>query len=330
MQVKRLESKLFGLYNEFLNVHPQAMLYYALPFSSLLEDFLQCSCETLVAIHNGKIEGILPLMSKTGKYGKILNSLPFYGSNGGALVNNKEAELLLLESYEKFSSEFSSATFITNPLCEMLAPRLFDFYDYRIGQWTALGTESELLDSFESSAIRNIKKARREGVQISRTNDISFLYETHFENMQRIGGIHKEKEFFEKISSHFVYKKEWVIYEAFLDGNPIAALLLFYFGETIEYYVPAICFEYRTLQALPLIIWTAMCDGKLAGYKMWNWGGTWRSQDNVYKFKKKFGAQDKKYHYYIKINNPQILHCSKEELLREYPYFYVIPFEQLG
>ena len=37
----------------------------------------------------------------------------------------------------------------------------------------------------------------------------------------------------------------------------------------------------------------------------------------------------KEYEYYIKINNKEILNLSKEELLREYPYFYVIPFERL-
>ena len=55
----------------------------------------------------------------------------------------------------------------------------------------------------------------------------------------------------------------------------------------------------------------------------------WLTQDGVYKFKNKFGAVDKEYKYFIKINNENIYNSSKEELLNEYDNFYVIPFDKL-
>ena len=72
-----------------------------------------------------------------------------------------------------------------------------------------------------------------------------------------------------------------------------------------------------------------MIDSSKKGYKIWNWGGTWLTQTSLHRFKKRFNAQDKIYKYYIKVNNPDIYKSSKEELTKEYPYFYTIPFNIL-
>ena len=131
------------------------------------------------------------------------------------------------------------------------------------------------------------------------------------------------------INNHFEKGKDYNIYIAKLNGEKIGALLLFYYNQTVEYFTPAAVSEYRNVQALPLIIYQAMCEANQKGYKWWNWGGTWLTQDGVYKFKNKFGAVDKEYKYFIKINNENIYNSSKEELLNEYDNFYVIPFDRL-
>jgi hypothetical protein len=73
-----------------------------------------------------------------------------------------------------------------------------------------------------------------------------------------------------------------------------------------------------------------MQNGALNGYKYWNWGGTWHSQTNLYRFKSRFGAKDYEYYYLININNKDILNSTKEILLNEYPYFYTVPFSVLN
>lgn len=330
MQILELDSKLHMLYNEFLNKSNGNMLYYSLPYKKLLEDFLKCGSHYLVAYDRGKVCGILPLMYRKGRYGEVLNSLPFYGSHGRILADNDDAYYLLMDGYNNIVKNYVSANYISNPLvnnCHIKKP-IYDFIDIRLGQWTFLGDQKKLMESFDASAIRNIYKAQRNNIKIVKTNNIDFLYQTHRDNMKQINGIHKEKEFFEKISKNFM-NKNYEIYMALYGETPISALLLFYFGEIVEYYTPATLFEYRTLQGLPLLIFNAMKEAYNKGYKMWNWGGTWKQQEGVYRFKKKFGAIEKEYEYYIKINNKEILNLSKEELLREYPYFYVIPFERL-
>lgn len=327
MRVEKLHSALYNSYNAFLDSTP-SMLYYSLPFKNLLEDFLQCDSHYLVALEGDRICGILPLMSKNGLYGEVLNSLPFYGSNGGIIANDAESYYLLREYYNQFASTFASANYIQNPFMKEPSGILCDFIDRRVSQWTKLRDKDSLMALFAPSARRNIKKALKENIKVATTSKIEFLYQTHRENILANNGIPKERAFFETISKHFS-DKEYQIYMAIYDEKPIAALLLFYFGGIVEYYTPATLLEFRNLQALPLLIYTAMVEAYECGFEWWNWGGTWESQESLYKFKEKFGGVEKCYNYYCKINNQEILNSKASVLLQEYPYFYVVPFGAL-
>ena len=69
------------------------------------------------------------------------------------------------------------------------------------------------------------------------------------------------------------------VYIGSRDDQPIAALLVFYFNGTAEYFTPVIKSEHRNTQALALVIYEAMKDAvSQKGCKNWNWGGTWLNQ----------------------------------------------------
>jgi lipid II:glycine glycyltransferase (peptidoglycan interpeptide bridge formation enzyme) len=177
-----------------------------------------------------------------------------------------------------------------------------------------------------------IRKAIKLNLKSEINNDeyaFRFLIETHHENMQRIGGIPKENRFFESARKIFEKEKEYNLYIAYLHNKPIAAMLIFYFNKIVEYYIPAVKNEFRHMQPLSLLIALAIEDAAKKGYKYWNWGGTWLTQEGVYRFKKRWGARDHSYYYYTRIYDDNTLYLTKEELLREYPFFYVIPFKQL-
>jgi lipid II:glycine glycyltransferase (peptidoglycan interpeptide bridge formation enzyme) len=303
----------------------------------LLEDYLSVESDYLLAIdENDNIQGVLPLMKKEGKFGIIVNSLPFYGSNGGILSKSKEAFELLLDEYNRISNEVSASTYITNTLQKNIPEEKieYDLIDKRIGQWTYINydynIEEEVMKSFHSKTRNMVRKAIKENIEVEIDNtQIDFLYEVHYENITSIGGKAKEKRFFELIGKHFEKGKDYNIYIAKLKGKKIAAILFFYYNRIVEYWTPAVLREYRSYQPTSLIIYIAMIDACRKGYKLWNWGGTWLTQHGVYLFKKRFGAVDKEYKYFIKINNKDIFCSSREELLREYDNFYVIPFDKL-
>ncbi|MEI8109577.1 MAG: peptidoglycan bridge formation glycyltransferase FemA/FemB family protein [Chitinophagia bacterium] len=326
-------------YRSFISTMPHAMLYHGWEYMEFSKGLVGGNDHYLIALNKeDNIEGVLPLIYKEGSLGRVYNSLPFYGSNGGVLANDQECFDFIIENYNRFveDTDFAASTVITNPLrpSDNYEGIASNYKDYRIGQFSSIlfsdDHENKLMDSFHYKTRNVIRKAVKEGVEVSIDNSaIDFLYNTHVNNMTAIGGKPKPKAFYENFPSYYQAGKDYNIYLASFQSEPIAAMLVFYFNGTVEYYTPVIVEKYRSMQPLSLLIYHAMIDASKIGYVRWNWGGTWASQDGVYSFKKRWGTYDINYYYYTQLKNSDILKASRKEILDQYNNFFVISFDQL-
>jgi hypothetical protein len=347
MVIKLLDPSLEKRYEDFLLSSPESLFFASNKYRKLLKEFLKEEDVYFIALDElGEIKGVLPsFLKKNPKLGNVLNSLPFYGSNGGIIEfeNNQSVRLALLDAFYAFSEKNNcvASTLISSPLD--LKEDFYEKYtaytlkDSRIGQLTPLpvkpkdvgGTVMKLIDS----KMRNlIRKAQKLGITISDEQGddyLEFLISTHKENLAAIGGIAKSELFFRSVPKHFNYGTDYKILHAKKDGQLIAALLVFYFNKTVEYYTPVIKAEFRNSQPMSLLIFEELKNAVTKDYSWWNWGGTWVSQGGVYHFKSQWGTKDMPYYYYTKINNEAILNSTKEELLEGYPYFFVAPFDKI-
>lgn len=322
---------------DFLRRQPGGLLYYSPRFRGFLRELLGCSEETLVSRDGDRITGLLGLMRQKGRFGDVINSLPFFGSNGGILADTPAAFSGLKNAYNELvdNARVASATLIANPLqpADYTAVR-HGLNDYRIGQFTHLAGAADdperFMANFESSTRRNIRKALNSSVQIAvDNNNFHFLEQVHRDNMARIGGKAKPVAFFPLVEQHFRAGDDFNLYVASIEGQTVAALLVFYYNQVVEYYIPVIVEEFRTYQPLALIIFEAMQEAARRGCRLWNWGGTWPDQAGVHSFKKKWGTVEHPYVYYIQVNNEAIRHQTSETISTEYQNFYVIPFSLL-
>jgi hypothetical protein len=342
-------------YEYFLNQETTTLLYHSLPYRNfLLKIFEDAEAFYIATYMDGRIVGVLPsIIRRNDRLGNVINSLPFFGSNGGIITSHTledplPVRLALLQKLNDLAQQERavSVTVISNPLDNSR-----DFYekysryhlrDERIGQILHLPRKKEygetpaqytaLKAGFEKNIRRAIEKASKCNMQISHGNTpdmMKGLFDLHQDNIRSIGGIPKPWFVFEAIKDSFTYDKEYRIYSAEMDGQIIAALLVFFYNKTAEYFTPAISEPYRTHQPLSLIIFEAMKEAINRGMHYWNWGGTWASQSGVYTFKKRWGSTDYPYYYYIQLFSPVLRTCTQDELLKEYPYFYVLPFNLL-
>lgn len=341
MEILSLDGLIEKEYTSYISSFPDTLLYVSIPYRNLISAFTKTEFRYLVAMEDDSIEGVLPLfIKKNDKLGTVINSLPFYGSNGGIISNNIAAKRELINRYKQIIIEENalSATIIVSPFEDQA-----DFYDdnlvvsfkdSRVGQITIFPESSDkLMDIFHYKTRNTIRKGIKMNVIVEWENGmqyIDFLFDVHKENMEKIGGAYKPKDFFNLIPNHFKYSDEYRIYVAFIDGIPIAALLTFYFNKTVEYFSPVTVDKYREYQPMSVLIHKAMQDAVDNGYKKWNWGGTWLTQDGVYDFKKRWGTSDFNYYYYTTVNDDSIMKLSKETLLKEYPYYFVLPFHALS
>jgi lipid II:glycine glycyltransferase (peptidoglycan interpeptide bridge formation enzyme) len=192
------------------------------------------------------------------------------------------------------------------------------------------GFEERLLELVDASARRNVRKAQRAGFEVARDEDaLDDLRRLHEENMAAIGGAAKSPAFFDAVPRHFRAGEEWQLWVARRDGAAAGALLTFHFARTAEYYTPAIAHDHRSDQPLAALLVAAMADAAERGMRRWNWGGTWRSQTGVYRFKRKWGADERRYRYLTQLNDERLLDSSPQELGARFANFFVVPFDAL-
>lgn len=338
MRVIELQSDRDADYRAFLAGRNDALLYHSLEFRALLEDVTGGRPRYLVAHdEGGAIQGALPIFEADGPRGVVLNSLPFYGSNGGILAETGAARKALVEHYNRIVVDpvIAAATIVANPLNDdLLGDVSHDYVDGRIGQLSPIKADGDhervLMERFHQKTRNMVRKAIKLGVEVLVSNNaIGALREIHEENMCALGASPKPAAFFESVQTRFLPDTGYRIYVARYERKTIAALLLFFCGEVVEYYTPAVKAAYRDTQALSLIIFRAMTEASRAGYRWWNWGGTWISQESLRRFKGRWGTVDRPYAYRTKLNRPSLLSAMPDELRREYPYSFVVPFRVL-
>ncbi len=343
--IKRLTSEYDESYMNFVMKKKASLMYYSLKFRSFLTDLLQDESEYLIAIDSdNEVVGCLPIFYRDSDNMLVANSLPYYGGHGGPIAKNQEIIEALIVEYVKTIREKGcvASTIIGSPLEDydhlyknVIKP---SFIDERIELMTyfpygtEMTNEDALMSIYHHMERRCIKKAIKNNIKVVINNSgeaIDFLYQVHTDNMNAIGGIPKIRKCFDLIQKHFIAGEDYNVFIAEKDGEKIAALLLFYFNGTVEYYTPAIVEQFRTLQPLTLVIYKAMQSAMEHGYEKWNWGGTGLKQHSLYDFKSKWGTTETRYFYYTRIWDQSVLEIDRRKLMRSFSNYYVYPFDKV-
>jgi CelD/BcsL family acetyltransferase involved in cellulose biosynthesis len=323
-------------WDAFLREHRGGLIYHSIRYRELLLEHLGCEPEYLVARESGEIRGVLPLMWAADSGGRVCNSLPFYGSHGSPVADGSDAERALLDAYNERVTDTSTlaGTMVANPfLGHDPPPPVHDITEERISQATPLPDSADpeaLMRLFAKNARRDVRRADRRGVNVGLDHDgLGDLCRIHQENLLAAGGLPKSNEFFEGLSRHLHRAEDFDLWVARMENSMVAGLLVLYFGRVAEYFTPAVHPEHRRDEPMSLILFHAMLEAARRGFTTWNWGGTQMSQEGVYRFKRKWGARESRYRYFIRINDESLLDSSAEELQERFPHFFVVPFSAL-
>lgn len=345
MRIELLDRNDADRYEHFIKRCENANVYASWGYREVLEDTLDAEGRYLALVNgSGDITGVLPaFVAHHSEYGSVLNSLPFFGSYGGAILEAADPDKAgrLIDGFDDLARQLGcvSSTVVVSPLdvCpDVYESRGYDARDTRIGQVTPLpgkcdNLEDRLFDLYDGVRRRNIRKARKEGVTVRAADSreaLDFVASVHSDNMVAIGGKGKPDSFYASIADRMLGKAECRLYMAYLGEVPIAGLLAFHHNVTADYFIPAAHTNYRRTQGMCLCIHEALADAARQGMRQWNWGGTWRTQDGVYNFKSKWGTQDIPYHYYTRLydGSETLRRMKPAELGQAYPYFFVMSY----
>jgi len=347
IQIELLTPAREAAYRRFLAANPRALIYASLAFRDFLRAVAGGAPRYLLALRAGEVVGVLPYFcAEHPEHGVLFNSLPWYGSYGACTLADEAddaARRALLQGYAEALDrpDLLAATLILDPwenrhldlYAAALRPR---YTDRRIGQVKTLpeagaDLDDRLLYSFRKKTRNLVRKALKQGFALEVTDAEwawRFLHTTHTENIAALGGRAKPWAHFEAMRAHI--PAAWrQIYVARLEGEAVAALLLLYYHQTVEYITPVIKHAYRPRQPLSFLIFHAMRGAVEAGYRRWNWGGTWLSQKSLHRFKAGWGADDYPYTYLVNTGAEATIRAHLQDLQAHFAYYYIFPYSQL-
>lgn len=341
-------------YEKFVGRNAFFPLYGNRRFLNFLECVAECKAHVLLAFDGSNIVGSLPFaVAEHEGVGRVVNSLPWYGSHGSvvvdrSLVANGAGEDVISALLAEFvrtidGADLLSSTMILLPDQEIHIA-VYDRIlrpvqkDHRISQITELPRNpdraTEDLEALFKQKTRNlVRKSRKQGFAEAVTDETwawDFLVKTHADNMTAIGGRAKPESHFQAMRASLP-PDMLRLSMCLSDGIPTAAMLVFKIGGVYEYITPVIVQEFRSRQPLTFLIWMAMLEAVRSGYARWNWGGTWVGQEDLHHFKAGLGGIDRPYSYLISATEAGIakLREVKPQLSSLFPNFYVYPYSEL-
>ncbi len=157
----------------------------------------------------------------------------------------------------------------------------------------------DILARMKSKWRYNIRLAGRKGVEIhsSDSSQLSTFYPMYAETAARDGFLIRPAAYYQDVWQQFMANGQAELLLASVQGEVVAGLILFIFGQRAWYMYGASTGQHRNLMPNHLLQWQAMCRAKELGctyYDMWGAPDVFDSSDGmwgVYRFKQGFGGQ---------------------------------------
>ncbi len=340
MQIELLDKIDHEEYKNFINDNPQSTFYQSSKHLNFLQNLLDCKPNFLTIKDNNQLKAVMPFFIKSSIYGKVINSLPFFGSYGGLISDNLEYGKKILENFNEYvhDEDILSSTIISNPFFDnSIYEKYFNFdvKDERLIQCIKFNnkTENEVWNLFEQRVRRAIRKCQKNNIvvlknQIDENTFINF-HKQHKSEMDSKNGRSKPFSFFDKLTKNFRIELDYDVFTASYNDKIIAHLLVFHHYPFTEYYMPAYDSNFKNLQAPSSLIWESIKNSISRNMTYYNFGGTWKDQPELYRFKRGWNTVDMNYFYFIKANIETIKDIDRNELIEKYKNFYVFPFDKL-
>ncbi len=159
--------------------------------------------------------------------------------------------------------------------------------------------EEELLRRMKQKTRYNIRLAARKGVTVRRAplEELPRLYQMYAETSLRDGFVIRQRDYYLDLWGRFQRAGLAQALLAEVEGQPVAALVLFRFGPTAWYFYGMSTAQHRQKMPNHLLQWEAIRWAKAQGctrYDFWGAPDRFDPQDpmwGVYRFKAGFGAQ---------------------------------------
>lgn len=305
-RVALLDADKINQWDAFVGKHPLGSIYHTASWMEVIERTYSIRPYYFVLTdENGELQAGLPVFEiKSLLTGNRLSTLPCAQccdplvSSGRQYLLLKQAALRLaaernLGNWElKISSQFP---FESN---RGLRP-IPDYFTYVLD--ITRPTDVIFSEFHKGQIQRSIKKAYRSGLSLRHCNsveDVRCFHHLYLKMRRQKGLLPQPVRFFENLWRTMHKEKRIDILFADYRGTIISGVMLLKYGERVVYEYGATRPGYHRFSPSPFLLWEAIQQSKVDGYRLFDFGRTSASEENLALFKKRWGATLQPFYYY--------------------------------
>ncbi len=305
-------------------------IFHTWEWKCVIEEGFGDTCYSIVSKENDQIIGTFPLFSRPllieSKYHKYIR--PFsnkfqvlwsphpraWGYGGPIVLPNENPHIVqsLFNFAEKLVKEdYKIVDWRISSFCDPKVKKIFtaeNEYLANSRQTSILKLNGEiefLWDNLKKQTRTGVRKAEKENVEVIEASKISDIKEMHGilckDLYERTEIPENPYSYFKAIWDILVPAKKAKFLLAKYDGKLIGSIILFYHKDTIIYEHSASLREYSKLQPNNILLWKAIEEGAVNGFRYFDLGGMpINEEDGIYKFKNGWGGYIKEIGWYRK------------------------------
>ena len=192
--------------------------------------------------------------------------------------------------------------------------------------------EDAIQNAFRESTRRNIRKASREGVEVTfhhTAEALEAFYGLHCRTRRRHGLPPQPWRFFEKVYAHVVAAGKGVVLLAVHAGKTVAGAVYFFFREGALFKFGASDRNHQHLRANNLVMWEAIRWFCRNGFRSLHFGRTEPENEGLLQFKRGWGVQESRVAYYRMNLKQNAFSAERNGIKPSYPVFKILPIPVL-
>jgi hypothetical protein len=321
----------YPAWDSLIETSHQTTFFHTTAWAQVLSESYGYKPLYFTALDNGRLTGIIPVMEIdsfiTGKRGV---SLPFTDICH-PIAGSDDAFQELLDCLKQYGHRAGWKHIELRGGSGFLgdAP---PFAEHFIHLLMLNGDEGSLIKSFRESTSRNVRKAEREGVEVSLhyTRDaLASFYRLHCLTRRRHGLPPQPWSFFEKIHEYIIALQKGFVALAAHRDQSIAGAVYFLYRDHALFKFGASDRKVQYLRANNLVMWEAIRWFCRNGFRSLHFGRTESENEGLKQFKRGWSAGDGRVAYYRFDLKQNAFSAGRNNVNPSYPVFKILPMPLL-
>jgi FemAB-related protein (PEP-CTERM system-associated) len=287
LRVGELDEQRFDDWDRFVAQCPDATFFHRAGWKRVIERSFGHRAYYLFAERDGSIQGVLPLVHVASMlFGKSLSSLAFC-VYGGPIATNPEA----IEALDRAARALAERLDVAHLEYRQLSPRSYagavEKADLYVTFRKAIDPDVEKnMLAIPRKQRAMVRKGQKFGLRSVEDVDCARLYKCYSESVRNLGTPVFSRRYFDELKREFGSDCDVVVIEH--EGEPISAVLNFYFRDEVLPYYGGGTARARDFAANDFMYWEVMRRACERGYRLFDFGRSKRGT-GAFDFKKNWG-----------------------------------------